>query len=50
MLHRDMDSSMDISIDKVSKLPYRQHVDIKSMDTQKDIPLFSVHTTKLLRL
>lgn len=37
--HRDMDNSMD----KVSNLPYMEHMDIKSMDTQKDMSLLSVH-------
>ena len=50
MLHRDIDSSMDIIMDILTKLPYRQHMDIKSMDTKKDIPLLSIHTTNLPRL
>jgi len=41
---------MDISMDKVSKLPYRQHMNTKSMDTKKDMPLLSIHTTNLPRL
>ena len=50
IVHTDIDSSMDISLDKVSMLPYRQHMNIKSMDTKKGIPLLSIHTTNLPRL
>ena len=44
--HRDIDSSMDIHMDTMSKLPYMEHIHIKSIDTHVHIVLLSIQHTK----
>ncbi len=41
-IHRDIDSSMDIHMDTMSKLPYMEHMNIKSMDTHVHMILLSI--------
>jgi len=48
--HRDIDNSMDIHMDKVSKLPYMEHMNIKSMDTHVYMILLSIQHTKVQTL
>jgi hypothetical protein len=44
--HRDIDSSMDIHMDTMSNLLYRQHIDIKSIDIHVHMILISIQHTK----
>jgi hypothetical protein len=48
--HRDIDSSMDIHMDTMSNLLYRQHMDIKSIDIHVHMILLSIQHTKRLTL
>jgi len=45
-IHRDIDSSMDIHMDTMSNLLYRQHIHIKSMDIHVHMILLSIQHTK----